>query len=191
MLEVSLAKRGEVQGFQQPNLPTFSMEKTQRHLIKHRNRPSYRRICVYFKSPKQYQKERQRRPQELKLLSQGCSFLQIAKVIVVSKRTVKRDLKKVERYIKGQINSKLYQKDKEQQAELNKLSDLELFERYKALTCLMLKVLRAEKQRLTFEIILNQDDMRNGFPTVTHSEPGSISLPFTFNLFFIKDGVKR
>ena len=72
--------------------------------LKHSNvnrRADYRRIGKYYKSVARHKAEKQRRRRVLELHGQGLTILQIAEKLGVSESTVKRDLQKWRRYVKG------------------------------------------------------------------------------------------
>ena len=66
-----------------------------------RRRAVYRRVGKYYKSVSVYKAERQRRRRVLELHGQGLTVRQIAEKLGVSESTVKRDLQKWRRYLKG------------------------------------------------------------------------------------------
>jgi len=104
----SLLKMGLDNGFQLENNDKFSSVLNTKRQLKHKRIPEYRRIHTYFRSTKQYWKLRNRRKQITELayvyfLSQK----EIAAKLGVSLSTVKRDLKKVRRFIRGQTNRAL------------------------------------------------------------------------------------
>jgi len=63
-----------------------------------RKRPDYRRINTYFKSTKQYWRERNRRRTVWQLHSKGLTYPEIAAKLGVSEKTVQRDMVKVAPY---------------------------------------------------------------------------------------------
>jgi DNA-binding CsgD family transcriptional regulator len=197
MLEASLTKPTENKGFQVEQLPLFDTKNVQRHLIKHRNSPDYRRINAYYKSPKQYQKERGRRRKALQLLNQGLSFGQIAKQLGVNRRTVYRDLSKTKRYLKGQINAKLFEHEQEQirkhEQALAGLSTAELFKCYTDLMCLGLRAFKQRRfEKHNFNVLINLDDLTNGFPSIIPENKNStMTLPYNFNFIAVKNGEKH
>ena len=74
---------------------------------KHSNvkrRAEYRRIKKNYKTLKKYKKEKLRRGQILELQDQSLPIKEIALRLGVSESTIKRDLSKMRRYIKGQFN---------------------------------------------------------------------------------------
>jgi hypothetical protein len=73
---------------------------------KHTNvkrRAEYRRINVYYKGLEKSKAERARRRRILELQSQGYTIKQIALLLFVSERTVKRDLSRIEPYVKKKM----------------------------------------------------------------------------------------
>jgi len=101
----SLLKRGVSNGFQLDSSSLLSKDKCQKRQIKRRFTPVYRRINTYTKSIKQYKRERNRRKKVLYLrMVEFRSQKQIAEKLGVSVSTVKRDLRKMRRYVVGQNN---------------------------------------------------------------------------------------
>lgn len=101
----SLLKRGLENGFQLDDNYKFSSVCDKKRRVKRRKGPSYRKINTYFKSTKQYQKERNRRKKVLHLwLVEFRSQKEIADKLGVSVSTVKRDQRKLRRYVRGQNN---------------------------------------------------------------------------------------
>jgi DNA-binding CsgD family transcriptional regulator len=142
----ALAETSQNNGFQIKHMHSFSRENTKTRPIKRRKTPSYRRINIYSKSPLQYQKERQRRRKALELVSQGLTLSQIAKELGVGVKTVQRDLSKLERYVKGQVNQRRYLLDQERQRELKSLSTISLLERLKMLSRLLFRTRKLSKK---------------------------------------------
>jgi DNA-binding CsgD family transcriptional regulator len=177
-----------------------TLETAQRKLIKHRNRPDYRRINVYYKSPEQYWKERDRRKKTLELMKQGFTFWQIAKQLGVSRKTIYRDSQKVERYVKGQVNSKLlrYEQEKIKKCQ-QEVAELSIAERFKLITKLMVMGQRESKQRHyenhNFNILINLDDLTEaGLPSIVPENlqaHSTLTLPWTLILVAIKNGERH
>jgi DNA-binding transcriptional MerR regulator len=74
---------------------------------KHSNvkrRAEYRRIKKNYKTLKKFKQEKLRRGQILELQDQGLHLKEIAERLEVSESTIKRDLLKMRRFIKGQFN---------------------------------------------------------------------------------------
>jgi transposase-like protein len=74
---------------------------------KHSNvkrRAEYRRIKKNYKTLEKFKQEKLRRDQILELQDQGLHIKEIAERLGVSESTIKRDLSKMRRYIKGQFN---------------------------------------------------------------------------------------
>ena len=72
--------------------------------VRHTNvqkKAEYRRIHRYYKSVEKYNAEESRRKRVLALWESGVSLKEIAKQVGVSVSTVKQDLNKLSRYIKG------------------------------------------------------------------------------------------
>lgn len=74
---------------------------------KHSNvkrRAEYRRIKKSFKGLEKFKQEKLRRGQILELQDQGLHIKEIAERLGLSESTIKRDLLKMRRYVKGQFN---------------------------------------------------------------------------------------
>lgn len=190
---------GQKNGFQPQEPCTFSKENAQRKLIKHRNRPDYRKISSYYKGSEQYWKERERRKKVSELVNQGLSLRQVAKQLGISRRTIYRDLQKVERYLKGQVNSKLLQQDLERKRQLEQTFEgMSTPERFKLLTKLMVKGMQASKQRHhashDVNILINLDDLKEGLPSIK-DEPlqtdAQLMLPLNLIFIAIKNGERH
>ena len=101
----SLLKRDLENGFQLDRNETFSSVKAKERRLKAKRTPEYRRINCYFKSTEKYKRERSRRKKILHLwLVEFRSQKEIADKLGVSVSTVKRDQKKLKRYVTGQNN---------------------------------------------------------------------------------------
>lgn len=97
---------------------TRSVDKsTQKRQLKPKRGPSYRRMNAYFKSRKQYKKERERRKRVRQLSKEGLTYPQIAEKLGVSEKTVYRDMKKQWPYLFGQLRRKWRMYDEEKQRE--------------------------------------------------------------------------
>ena len=104
----------------------------------------YRKIHAYTKSLERYKLERERRRNVRSLARNGLKQQEIANKLGVSIRTVKRDWKKLTRYINGQFNRQVWEINAKQR-EKERL-------RYEGLTIkeelrLLRKDLRALKKR--------------------------------------------
>lgn len=95
------AEKAPENGFQMPEDALFS---SQTVVSKQPEGPCYRRIHVYSKSLVRYKKERERRRQIRLLVEKGFKQKQIAEKLGVSVRTVKRDWRKIGRYVTGDWN---------------------------------------------------------------------------------------
>jgi len=101
----SLLKRDLETSFQLEDNHTLSSIKAKKRQLKRKRTPKYRRINRYFKTIKQYNNERDRRKKTLLLwLIEFRSQKEIADKLGVSVSTVKRDQKKLRRYVTGQNN---------------------------------------------------------------------------------------
>lgn len=192
-----LAERTDLNGFQISKSLNFSTKSAETRQLKHNSSPDYRRIRVYFKSSKQYWKERNRRKQILELSNKSLSFGKIAKRIGVNQKTVYRDMQKLERYMKSQINRKAYLFQQEQRRQLEESSGLSIAERYKALSNLMFRARRLSKkeeyERHNKTIVIDLDNLTpDGYPRVLMDKPSSpFKTPYNINFIASKDGKPR
>ncbi len=131
-----LLKSSLTDGFQLCNNRTFSIQKDKKRPLKRKKGPEYRRINRYFKSVKQYKKERERRKQVLHMTVVEYRTQQyIADKLGVSVSTVKRDLKKLRPYITGQINRAIRAMQKERdEAWQRRMEGLSLWEQFDVLS---------------------------------------------------------
>jgi len=191
-------ERNDLNGFQMEQTHHFDTESAQTRQLKRKRAPNYRRIRVYSKSSKQYWKERNRRKQVLELFNEGLSFGQIAERLDVNRRTVRRDIQKLERYMKGQINRETYLLQQEQRKQLEEsVSGLSLEERFKALTNLMFRARKLSKkeeyERHNKTIVIDLDNLTpDGYPRVLMDKPSSpFKTPYNINFIGSKDGKPR
>jgi Fic family protein len=101
-----LAERNDSNGFQVKETANFNRLIANRRQLRRKKIPDYRKINVYFKSSKQYWKERNRRKQTLKMFQEGKDLGEIARTLNVCNRTVLRDMKKLQVYITGKLLEK-------------------------------------------------------------------------------------
>lgn len=180
-----------------PKNTGFITENTQKRHLKRRNTPSYRVIHTYSKSTKQSQRERKRRSQVLKLSQEGKGTREIALALGVTSRTILRDMAKLHRYLIGQINKKYYLLDQQRKQDLETaLSKVPLEERFKRLTSLMCWTRKLSKkeeyEQHNFNILINMDDLTNGFPSIIPSNKNTtMTLPYHINFIGVKNGEKH
>ena len=130
----------------------------------------------------------------LELAGQGLTLSQIAKEIGVSIKTVQRDLSKLERYVKGQINRRRYLLDQEHRRELESLSATSFLERSKMLSRLLFhtrKLGRKEEYKQHNKtIFLDLDNLSvDGFPRlVTKSVSSTFKTPYNMTFIAVKQG---
>ena len=104
----------------------------------------YRKIHVYTKSLERYKLERARRRKVRSLARKGLKQKEIANELGVSIRTVKRDWKKLTRYINGQFNRQVWEVNaKQMEKERQRYEGLTIKEELK----LIKKDLKALKKR--------------------------------------------
>jgi len=116
-----LRKLLDLGDFQQTNSEGFSNGFDAKQRVTKRKGPQYRRINTYFKSTKQYWKERDRRKQAWELSGKH-TYKQIAEKLGVSEKTVQRDIKKIRPYF-YRLSRKYFreleaERDRQLQAEL-------------------------------------------------------------------------
>lgn len=107
-----LGKRSQNSDIQVAKIGIKSKNKgliTRRKGVKKDKNARYRKIHVYTKSLERYKLERERRRQVQLLAEKGLGQKGIARELGVSTRTVKRDWKKLSRYIKGQFNRQVWE----------------------------------------------------------------------------------
>jgi hypothetical protein len=83
---------------------------TERH-TNVKKKAGYRRIHSYYKGVEQFKAEKQRRALATALWKEGCSLGQISGRLGMSVSTVKRDLGKVSRHLKGEQNAAIRDED--------------------------------------------------------------------------------
>jgi len=96
----ALRKIGYFESFRVTDNHLLSGDKVQKppeRKLKHHRKAAYRRIKKYYKSPKQYQKERLRR-KLCWLLSGKYKESEIAEMLGISRRTVIRDMNRIKPY---------------------------------------------------------------------------------------------
>lgn len=187
------------QGFQSAETALFSTKTTQKRRLKRRNTPIYRLNRIYSKSVKQYQSERNRRRQVMKLSSEGKSTRAIAESLGVSTRTILRDKEKVTPYVIGQIRKGRHLLEEQQQRELDAATaKIPLEEYFKRLTDLMCKTRKLSKkeeyEQHNKTMTINLDDTINGFPKISFSgsmDNSTVKFPYRLEFVFVKDGVSH
>jgi len=197
---VSLLERSLNHGFQLEDNGTFSSVLDSKRHLKRKKTPSYRRINSYFKSTKQYWRERNRRKQvkELRYV-EFLSQKEIAAKLGISVSTVKRDLKKVERSVRGQLNRAKRLMQEEWRIDYEKaIEGLNLGEQLDYLSKLWEKHRKTfygrEYNRHVIKFFINLDMIQyDGFPTINMWPRYSrdLKLPYIFKFVCIKDGEKH
>lgn len=111
----SLLKRTVVEDFREKDNHTLSSLCDTKRRLKRKKTPEYRRINRYYKSISQYKKEKARRKQIYHLYHlKSWTQKNIAAKLHVSISTVKRDLRKMQKYITAQLNRLKWNFDDEQ-----------------------------------------------------------------------------
>ena len=101
----SLLKRTLESDFQMNKNQTLSSLLDKKRRLKRKRKPSYRKINRYYKSIKKFKEERERRKQVLHLwMVEFRTQKEIAAKLGGSVSTVKRDQKKLRRFVRGQMN---------------------------------------------------------------------------------------
>lgn len=179
-------KRSSPEGFQRADNDDFSMHSDKKTASHEREKPSYRRINRYFKSNKEYWKERNRRKQARQLHSEGYTYKQIAEKLGVSERTIQRDMNKTKSYRKSQMNKILREFLEEQQRQLLKqMKNMSLVERFRFLTEKiinhqnLMKIRDYRKHTLTLTI--NLDEILNSLNDQHYGRPLIMYSPKTLN----------
>lgn len=128
----SLLKSTLRDDFRQKEIHTLSTQKHRKLRKRRRNIAEYRRINRYYKSIKQFKKEKARRDKVLKLrMVEFRTQQQIADKLKVSVSTVKRDLKKLHNFIVGQINQSIRLMQQERQRKFQEeYEGLSLWEKF-------------------------------------------------------------
>ena len=160
-----------------------------------KSKPDYRRIRVYYKSPKNYQDERKRRKKVLEYYKQGLSYKVIAQRLGVSERTVKRDMAKIKPYYERKIKSLIRRLEQERIADFKAmLEGKSLGYKFMILTKEMAKisVLKAEREyrRSRMDLVINLDNCVDGIPLI-YTKPKycfPIKSLFKLNVILVKDG---
>lgn len=132
----SLLKRSLNQDFRGQNNEELDYSSHTKSHVPKRKGPYYRKIRRYFKSISQYKKERDRRKQILQMFFVEYRSQQyMANKLGVSVSTVKRDLRKLQGYIKRQNNRVMRQFQEEQRQRLERrMEGLSLRERFDVLS---------------------------------------------------------
>jgi DNA-binding CsgD family transcriptional regulator len=170
---------------------------------------SYRKVSVYTKSMKRYNKERERRRQVRLLAEAGHTQKQIANELGVSTRTIKRDWDKIRPYVKSQTRKEIKQVVDARRAELerryeglNSNEKLKLLKQdVKAATKEMRALQTSNKQQEQHKQTLHQLEYTIDLDTPTWDDFPSIILPQLDNtphiggvgikFYAIKNGEKR
>jgi DNA-binding CsgD family transcriptional regulator len=189
------AERSDLNGFQIKDLLDFDRISEETRRLKRKSIPDYRRISVYYKSSRQYWKERSRRKQVLQLLNGGLDIGEIARQLGVNQKTIYRDLRKLERYIRGQINRKKYLLQQEEQKILEESLPpaLSPAERYKRLIKLLFRARKLSKreecQRHNITVFFDMDNLKDGFPSILMEDKTSLfQTPYNITLAAKKEG---
>ena len=160
-------------------------------------KPRYLKVKDYYKSSKQYWKERNRRKLVLKLREEEyLTVAQIALKLEVSEKTVKRDLKKLKPYHERMVNHYMdvlrKHQDEKWEAELAGKSVTEQFRILGKKMAEYNKMLKhQEYQRHQIYVTINLDYVVGGYPELRvwpQKSTVGFTFPLTFNFLFIKNG---
>lgn len=189
----------DLSDFQQTNNELFSSVSNTKRQLKRARGPSYRKIKTYYKSTKQYWKERNRRKKTWQLHGEGHTYKQIAAKLGISERTVVRDIKKIRPYYCRLSRSYFRKLDEERQTQLHaELKGKTLSQQFNILSRRiseyqkLMEYRRYLRHRITFTI--DMDDMTDGcpaikpFPSLSHGL--SLYKPIYFKFQVKKDGEK-
>lgn len=190
-------KRSVDNGFQLDKSYTLSSACDTKRRVKQRKGPSYRKINTYFKSIKQYQKERNRRNEVMELAYvQFLNQKEIATKLGISVSTVKRDLRKVRRFIQGQTNRAIRAMHEERETAFRKgMEGLSLREQFDYLSAEMDRYKKIWQNREynhhVIKFFINLDYIKyDGFPRLTVWPRGQVECtePHILKFIYIKDG---
>jgi transposase-like protein len=178
------AERSDLNGFQIKDLLDFDRISEETRRLKRKSIPDYRRISVYYKSSRQYWKERSRRKQVLQLLNGGLDIGEIARQLGVNQKTIYRDLRKLERYI---------QQEEQKILEESLPPALSPAERYKRLIKLLFRARKLSKreecQRHNITVFFDMDNLKDGFPSILMEDKTSLfQTPYNITLAAKKEG---
>ena len=155
--------------------------------LKHRRKATYRKIKKYYKSPKQYQKERLRR-KLCWLLSGKYKESEIAEMLGISRRTVIRDMNKIKPYYFRLSRNYFSKLEQERIKEFNlKMEGKTLKEQFKILSEEIAKVrnrYRVRQYLRHYQIImldLTQVDPY-GIPKLTFIPKGRQTLAYPYKV---------
>ena len=143
----------------------------------------YRRIRKYYKSPERWRKERERRKKAWQLFEEGLSYADIAGLVGVSERTVKRDMAKIKPYYERKVRNYKRRLEEARDAEFaaaiegKSLSEqAKILERRWEVISNMLKLRKYLRHKIEVMIDLDAD----GGPALSFKPP----MPFTVNYPF-------
>ena len=186
----ALQKIGYFESFQVTNNTQFSSvsdTKTPKRKLKTCRKAAYRRIKKYYKSIKQYKKERLRR-KLCWLLSGKYKETEIAEMLGISRRTVIRDMNKIKPYYFRLSRAYFSRLEQERIKEMNfKLQGKTLWQRIKILTDAMIEQherFKTREYKRHYQIIfldLTQLDPY-GIPKVTFIPKGRQTLAYPYKV---------
>jgi len=170
-------------GFQLKDNETFGSVLDRKRQLKPRKGPEYRRINTYFKTTKQYWKERNRRKKAWQLW-QNHTQEQIAEILGVNIKTVQRDLKKVKPYHYRMIRHHFNELGAERQQRLDaELEGKSPGERLNIITNRLIEhrnLMKArEYNRHHMIVTIDMTNMTYGIPEIkTSFKNGTVTYPF-------------
>ena len=175
-------------------LSSDRQQKTPERTLKHHRKAAYRKIKKYYKSIKQYQKERLRR-KLCWLLSGKYRQSEIAEMLGISRRTVIRDMNRIKPYFFRLIRSYFNKLEQEKIREFQlKLEGKNLVDKFNMLTDALIEKQNRLKQReynrhvikFTFDLDYISSD---GHPQLRMwpSHATNLTMPHILQFYFIKD----
>jgi len=173
-------------GFQRQDNSLFSSVSNKIGNKSRKKGPDYRRINRYFKSSKQYWRERNRRKTVWQLHSEGLTYPQIATKLGVSEKTVQRDMAKVAPYWERKMINQWRKMEEERRDEFKRnISGLPLSKQFEYLhrenerLHNMWKTHDYVKKTLTFTI--NLPEILRGIGGQPYGRPWITSKPNSLN----------
>jgi len=154
----------------------------------------YRRVDKYYKTSKQYWKERNRRREILRLIGENLTQREIAERLGVSERTVKRDVAKLrpyqERKFRHQMDLLKREWDERLETELAGKTELQKLNILTQKCSLYNKALKMrEYYHHQMYVTIDLDKILCGFPEVRiwPQKQTNFKMPITLNLRFVKN----
>ena len=198
----ALRKIGYFKSFQTTENMILNVEKdteTRARKLKPHRKARYRRIKKYYKSIKQYQKERFRR-KLCWLLSGKYKETEIAEMLGINVRTVIRDMNRIKPYYYRLSRSYFSKLEQDKIREFNiKLDGATLKQQYQILSKALTDQLSLMRQRQynhhVHKIFIDLDYIQyDGFPRITtwpQSHNPNVAMPIILEFICVKNGEKQ